>query len=394
MRGGGPVSTRNCSGDARAAQAQTVAAHDAPGGDRRVQGGASVSISSHSWRDDDVPATRNHVRVHGRCHGARDLRRGSGQGGRRCPGHAGRTRLDKLEAETMQHYQAVLRLDTRNPPGNEVRRRRVRQRRAREGRDRRAARRLRSEAAEPDRAAQGKRQKAAAPGDGAQRHRHHRRKEVDASAAERDARRRLRLRPRHDRRQGQPHRRADDDAAAQAAERAARPRRDLRLGSGRGRRLRRRHRLPGEGSLPGDRRGVLPRRRRRRHAHRRPGEVRHGADAREDPARHRAGLARHLRPRLDSAEVERDRPPGRRGRQGRRVAARRPLQRDHRHLLPQAGVDLAAGRREVLPRRAVERSESPARRRRLAARERAAAFARCCGRRCRRTSSPAAIART
>src|SRR4051794_41799338 len=24
-----------------------------------------------------------------------------------------------LEAETMQHYQAVLRLDTRNPPGNE-----------------------------------------------------------------------------------------------------------------------------------------------------------------------------------------------------------------------------------------------------------------------------------
>src|SRR4051812_47825891 len=25
-----------------------------------------------------------------------------------------------LEAETMQHYQAVLRLDTRNPPGNEV----------------------------------------------------------------------------------------------------------------------------------------------------------------------------------------------------------------------------------------------------------------------------------
>src|SRR5205809_8139268 len=25
----------------------------------------------------------------------------------------------KLEAETMQHYQSVLRLDTRNPPGNE-----------------------------------------------------------------------------------------------------------------------------------------------------------------------------------------------------------------------------------------------------------------------------------
>ena len=25
----------------------------------------------------------------------------------------------KVEAETMQHYQAVLRLDTSNPPGNE-----------------------------------------------------------------------------------------------------------------------------------------------------------------------------------------------------------------------------------------------------------------------------------
>ena len=46
-----------------------------------------------------------------------------------------------------------------------------------------------------------------------------------------------------------------------------------------------------------------------------------GADAREDPARHRARLARHLRPRIDSAQVERDRPPRRRGRQGRRVAA-------------------------------------------------------------------------
>ena len=49
-----------------------------------------------------------------------------------------------------------------------------------------------------------------------------------------------------------------------------------------------RHRLPGEGSLPRDRSGVLPGRRRRRHAHRRPGEVRHRADAGEDSARHRA----------------------------------------------------------------------------------------------------------
>ena len=64
------------------------------------------------------------------------------------------------------------------------------------------------------------------------------------------------------------------------------------------------------------------------------GEVRDGADAREDPARHRAGRARHLRPRLGAAQVERHRPPRRRGREGRRLAAGDPLQRDHRHLLP------------------------------------------------------------
>ena len=70
--------------------------------------------------------------------------------------------------------------------------------------------------------------------------------------------------------------------------------------------------------------------------HRRRGEVRDRADAGEDSARHRAGGARHLRPRIDPAEVERDRPPRRRGREGRRLAAGDPLQRDDRHLLPQA----------------------------------------------------------
>ena len=105
-------------------------------------------------------------------------------------------------------------------------------------------------------------------------------------------------------------------------------------------------------------------------------------------------VARHLRPRLDSAQVERDRASGRRGRQGRRVAARRPLQRDDRHLLPQAGGDFAARRGEVLPRRAVDRSEGRSRRPTTGCSRTSRAIRRCCGRRCRRTSSPAAIART
>ena len=71
-----------------------------------------------------------------------------------------------------------------------------------------------------------------------------------------------------------------------------------------------------------------------------------GADAGEDPARHRAGRARHLGPRIGAAQVQRHRPPGRRGREGRRLAAGDPLQRDHRQLLPQAGGGVAARGRE------------------------------------------------
>ena len=84
--------------------------------------------------------------------------------------------------------------------------------------------------------------------------------------------------------------------------------------------IRRRHRLHGQGAVPADRRRVLPGRRRRRRPHRRRGEVRDGADAGEDPARHRAGGARHLGPWLGAAQVERDRPPAGCGGEGRRVA--------------------------------------------------------------------------
>ena len=65
--------------------------------------------------------------------------------------------------------------------------------------------------------------------------------EVDAPAVRRRPRRRLHLRPRHGRRQGQRRRGADGDAAAEAAERAARPRRDLPRRSRRGRHDPRRH---------------------------------------------------------------------------------------------------------------------------------------------------------
>jgi len=74
---------------------------------------------------------------------------------------------------------------------------------------------------------------------------------------------------------------------------------------------------------------LLPRRGRRRDPDRQRRQVHHGRDAREDPPRHRAGRAWHLRPRFDSAEVERDRLSRRSGRESRPVAARDSLQRDH-----------------------------------------------------------------
>ena len=68
--------------------------------------------------------------------------------------------------------------------------------------------------------------------------------------------------------------RADDDDPAEAAQRAARPRRHLRRRGRRGGRRSRRHRLPGHRALSEDRRRVPPRRRRRRHAQGRPRRLR------------------------------------------------------------------------------------------------------------------------
>ena len=83
---------------------------------------------------------------------------------------------------------------------------------------------------------------------GAPRHGDGGRVEVEVPAVQRHPRRRLRLRPRRHRRQGQPGVGGDDDAAAEAAERAARPRRHPAGRVGRGGRVEPRHRLHGRAS--------------------------------------------------------------------------------------------------------------------------------------------------
>ena len=143
---------------------------------------------------------------------------------------------------------------------------------------------------------------------------HRRRVEVDVPAVQRHPRQRLRLRPRRHRRQGQSHRGGDDDAAAQAAERAARPRRHPAGRIRRGGRLAPRDGLHGGRAVPADRRRVLHRRGRRHDPRARRGPLRHRAGHREGGARRRADGERHLGPRLGAAAVESDRASRQRGR--------------------------------------------------------------------------------
>ena len=167
---------------------------------------------------------------------------------------------------------------------------------------------------------------------------------------------------------------ADDDAAAEAARSAARPRRHLPGRIRRGREFARRYRLHGQSALPRDRCRVLSGRRRQHRANWRRGEVREGSDARESPARHRARRARHFRSRIDPAQVERHRAPGRRRREGGRMAAGYQVERDDRHLLPPAGLGIAARGCEVLPRHPLDRSQGARGGGRLALRERTVAL--------------------
>ena len=135
---------------------------------------------------------------------------------------------------------------------------------AREGRHSGRAVRPRGEPAERRRAPEGQRQEEAAADPGPHRHGERGREEVDLSAVQRRAQGRLHLRARHGGRQGQPRRRADDDAAAEAQQRGARSRRHLPGGRRRGRRHAHRHPVHGQPALRRDRRGVLLCRRRQR----------------------------------------------------------------------------------------------------------------------------------
>ena len=119
-----------------------------------------------------------------------------------------------LEAETLKHFQALIQADTSNPPGNEIR----------------AVDYLKKVldaegipyqvfAKDPQRPnlvvrIKGNGKKRPVLVHGPHRRGHRGRQEVDVPAVRRDARRRLRLRPRHRGRQGQPGRRADARPAA------------------------------------------------------------------------------------------------------------------------------------------------------------------------------------
>ena len=302
----------------------------------------------------------------------------------------------KVEEETMRHFQALLRLDTSNPPGNEQPGRRLPEAGVRQGRHSGADVRARSEAPERRRAAEGQREEAAAAD-----HRPHRRRTVDPAkwkfppfSATRDG--------------GYVYGRGtvDDKDNLTAALMTMLMLKRLNVpldrdviflaeageegSTGVG------IELHGERALSRDRRGVLPGRRRRRDAHRRRGEVRVGADARKDSARHRVDGARHFRTRIGSAEVERDRAS--RGRGRRRSATWQPDIRFNEttaHLLPPAR---RRSRRRETPKRyrdvLVDRIRRCRRRPTTGSSRTSRATRRCFGRRCRRTSSAAAIAST
>ena len=220
---------------------------------------------------------------------------------------AGQPDWSRVETETLSHFQALIRFDTSDPPGGE----------------KPAVDYLKSvleregipvevfalEAHRPNLVARlkgtGKKRPLLimAP----HRRRQRRPQEVDAPAVRRGPRRRLHLRARHRRRQGQPGGVADDDGDAEADERAARSRRDLPRGGGRGRVDPGRHQVHDRAASVGHRRRVLSGGRGRRQPVRRHGQVRVGADPREDAARDRAGGARGGRPRVGPAPDQSDR---------------------------------------------------------------------------------------
>ena len=172
-----------------------------------------------------------------------------------------------VEAETLRHFQALVRIDTSNPPGNETRAvEYLKQVLDKEGIPYQVF------AGDANRAnlvarikGNGKKKPILVMGhtdvvtiDP---------EEVDRSRpVQRGHRRRLRLRPRHRGRQGQPGRQPDAGADAEALERGARPRRDFPRRVGRGRHAGGGRAVHDRSAFRRHRRGVLPRRGRRRRA--------------------------------------------------------------------------------------------------------------------------------
>jgi hypothetical protein len=101
-----------------------------------------------------------------------------------------------IEAETMQHFQALLRLDTTSPPGNERRAVEYLEQVMKRERHLLSGVRQGSATSQPGRAHQRQREEAANPRDGAHRCRVRRSAEMELSALWRDPRRRLCVRPR------------------------------------------------------------------------------------------------------------------------------------------------------------------------------------------------------
>jgi acetylornithine deacetylase/succinyl-diaminopimelate desuccinylase-like protein len=260
----------------------------------------------------------------------------------------------KAEAETMQHFQTLLRFDTSDPPmtppgGEKPAADYIKQVLDKEGIP---AELFALDANRPNVVARLK-------GNGSKRplllmaHTDVVNVDPRSGRTRRSAptRRRVRLRPRGGGRQGQRDRGPDDAAHAQAPERAARSRCHRALRVGRRRRRAVRHSVHGGEPLRHHRVRVLHRGGRRRHAAERAGQVCVGPDPREDSPRHPAHRQGRGRPRVRAARVELDRPALGCGGQGRQMGAADSAQRDDRHLLQAPGHDLHAGGGAALPRR-------------------------------------------
>ena len=242
----------------------------------------------------------------------------------------------------MQHFQALVRLDTSSPPGNEVRAvEYLKQVLEKEGIP------VQVFAKDPQRPNLVARIK----GNGRKRPLlvmgHTDVVTVDPAKwthppFARRARRRIRLWPRHRGRQGQPGREPDAGPHAEAHRRGPRSRRHLHGRIRRGRRARGRRAVHGGQPSRRHQRRVLPRRRRRPRPHGRAGAARQRRDHREGAAPDRAHRPRPRRPRLRAIAQQRRHAAERRGGPRRQLDAAPAPQRNDGDLLPQARRDVAA----------------------------------------------------